>query len=189
VKEKMKDNLSTIVLSVFELIVGILLLIAPEAFTIGIVLLAGGALMIAGILLCMQYFRTEPKEASKKQLLLKSLISLLLGAFFVFKYDMIAASTALIAVAYGVLILLTGLSKVQWAVDMLRMDNKRWYFAAIGAVISIAAAVIILLNPFAAEKFFLTFTGVALVVEAVMDLTILILSSFITPKPQDKIEK
>jgi len=73
-KEKMKDNLSTILISVFELIVGVLLLIAPEVFTIGIVLLAGGVLMLGGILLSVQYFRMEPKEASKEQLLLKALI-------------------------------------------------------------------------------------------------------------------
>ena len=75
---------------------------------------------------------------------------------------------------YGVGILLAGLSKIQWAVDMLRMHRKRWLWATLSAVISIVCAVVILSNPFTSSAILWMFAGISLIVEAVFDAAALI---------------
>lgn len=123
----MKESLSTILLSLFELIVGVLLLISPVGFTTGIITTAGIVLMVVGVITLVQYFRTQAAEAAAGQLMFKALICLLLGAFCTFGSGWIIATFPLLTMLYGVVILLTGLSKVQWAVDMLRQKKKRWF--------------------------------------------------------------
>jgi len=77
---------------------------------------------------------------------------------------------------YGVGVLSAGLAKVQFTFDMIRQKNKKWFFALIGAAISIVCAIIILNNPFATTAVLWIFTGISLIVEAVFDAVTLIVS-------------
>ncbi|MBQ8401628.1 MAG: DUF308 domain-containing protein [Clostridia bacterium] len=177
--KKVRESLNTILLSLFELIVGILLLISPVSFTTGIITTAGIVLMIVGVSTLIQYFRTPPAKAAAGQLMFKALVCLLIGVFSAFKSDWIIATFPLLTMLYGIVILLTGISKVQWSVDMLRQKRKRWWLAAIGAVISILFAVVIFMNPFSSTAVLWMFTGISLIVEAVMDIVILIASAIL----------
>lgn len=177
--KNVKESLSTIILSIFELIVGILLLISPVGFTTGIITTAGIVMMVVGVITLIQYFRTKASEAAAGQLMFKALVCLLIGAFCIFRSDRIIATFPLLTMLYGVVILLTGISKVQWTVDMLRLKKKRWWLAAIGAVVSILFAVVIFMNPFSSTAVLWMFTGISLIVEAVMDIAILIASTIV----------
>ena len=171
-----KANFSTILLSLLELVVGILLLISPVGFTTGIITTAGIVLMVVGVITLIQYFRTQAAEAAAGQLMFKALVCLLIGAFCALKSGWIIATFPLMTMLYGIIILLTGIFKVQWAVDMLRQKKKRWWIAAIGAVVSILFAVVIFMNPFSSTAILWMFTGISLIVEAVMDIAIMIAS-------------
>lgn len=48
--KSLKENLNGITLCLFELVVGVLLLIAPVSFTAGIIMVTGVALMILGLI-------------------------------------------------------------------------------------------------------------------------------------------
>ena len=71
---------------------------------------------------------------------------------------------------YGVGLLVMGVVKVQWTVDILRVKVGRWYLPGISALVSLVCAAVILLNPFASMVALWVFIGVALIVEAVVDL-------------------
>ena len=77
---------------------------------------------------------------------------------------------------YGVGILLTGIAKIQWTVDMARLKMSKWFLAAIGAALSILFAAVILMNPFQSTTFLWTFVAVSLIVEAALDAIALLLS-------------
>ena len=76
----------------------------------------------------------------------------------------------LLTVLYGILTLVSGVSKVQWAVDMLRAKQKYWFVEVISAVLTIICAILILTNPFTSTAFLWTFIGVSMIVEAVVDV-------------------
>jgi len=170
--KKIKEHLSGIVLCLFELVVGVLLLIDPVGFTAGIIILAGIVLMVLGLISIIKYFRSDAKEASVGQTLVKGLVSMAAGAFCAFRSHWFIATFPVLTIIYGVVILVTGLGKIQLTVDMLRQKNKKWFLAALNAVISIVCAVVILKSTSTVVLWI--FTGVSLIVEGVLDIITLI---------------
>jgi uncharacterized membrane protein HdeD (DUF308 family) len=71
---------------------------------------------------------------------------------------------------YGIVVLVTGLSKLQLTVDMLRVKSKKWFLALISAAISIVCAVLILMNPFSSTEVLWMIAGITLIVEALLDV-------------------
>ena len=165
-----KRSLNGTVMSIMELIIGILLLINPVGFTSGIIVLLGIILMICGFVSIVKYFRAEPAEAAVKQLLAKGLAELVAGAFCAFQSHWFIATFPILTLIYGVVILFTGLTKIQWTVDMLRLKRKRWFLAMLSAAISIICGIIIITSPFSTTAVLWMFTGISLIVEALFDI-------------------
>lgn len=165
-----RDNVKEIIFCIVELIIGILLLINPVEFTSGIIILAGVSVGSAGLLYVYKYFRLEAEEAKKGNLLTIGLLLILMGLFCVIRSDWFVATFPILTVIYGIGMLVTGISKIQLMVDMLRLKNKKWIFAGINALISIICAIVILSSPFASTVVLWIFAGVSLIVEAVLDI-------------------
>ena len=166
---KINRYTGTLLTCAVELVIGILLLIDPVSFTTGIIIVLGLALMVAGLVSVVKYIRADPETASQEGGLAKGLIFLLLGFFCVFRSDWFILTFPLLTVLYGVLALVCGICKVQWAADMLRSKQKYWYVGAIAAFLTIVFALLILANPFAATATLWTFVGVTMIVEAAAD--------------------
>ncbi|MGN0467995.1 MAG: HdeD family acid-resistance protein [Acutalibacteraceae bacterium] len=164
----------SILLSLCEIIVGILLLINPVGFTTGIIIFLGLVILILGIANIVQYFRAIPEEAALKQSLTRGCIEILAGLFCIFKSGWFIATFPILTILYGIGILITGIAKVQWTVDKIRLKIKKWYWSAISAVLTIAFAAVILCNPFSSTTVLWGFIGVILIVEAVVDIVAVI---------------
>ena len=172
-------NLSSIIMCVYELLIGILLLINPIGFTSGIIIAAGIIISIIGTVMIVRYFKMEAFEAAESQLLVKGLILVLFGLFCIFKSNWFIVTFPLITIIYGIIILVTGLCKAQLSIDLLRFKNKKWVWIAIGAGISIVCGIIVLFNPFASTVAIWIFTGITLIVEAVFDVIALFMSNLL----------
>ncbi len=178
-------TIGNILLCFFELLVGIVLLIHPEKFTTAIIIVLGIALMVMGIISIVKYFRLPAEDAANGQHMMKGLTFLLGGAFCVFNSQWFLAMFPIITIIYGVIMLLCGLEKIQLTVDMLRVKRRKWYFEAISAVASIACAVVILCNLFKVVSVLWIFTGIALIVEAVLDIVVIVMNMLDKPKTDD----
>lgn len=170
----LKNNFGAIGGCILEILVGILLLVNPVGFTSLIIIGAGVVLMVAGLSGVIRYFRTEVYEAAGSRLLLKGLVALLAGGFCAFRSGWFIATFPVITLLYGVVILLTGLAKVQWMVDAIRMKRSKWFIAGISALVSIVCGVVIISSPFSTTAILWMFTGISLIVEAVIDALSLI---------------
>ncbi|MGM9650465.1 MAG: DUF308 domain-containing protein [Faecousia sp.] len=80
---KASSKASTIILSLCEVIIGVLLLVDPVGFTTGIIVFLGIVLLILGITNIVQYFRTPPEIAVVKRSLSRGCLEILLGFFCV----------------------------------------------------------------------------------------------------------
>jgi len=157
-------------MSLVEVIIGILLLVNPIGFTSGIIIAFGIVLMIMGISKTVKYFRAEPEEAAVSQILVKGLLTLLAGAFCAFNSHWFVATFPVLTLVYGVVILITGITKVQWTIDIIRMKRSKWFWAAISAAISIVCGVVIITSPFSTTAILWMFIGISLIVEAIFDV-------------------
>ena len=166
----MREKAGGVVICIFELAVGILLFVNPIGFTSAIITIAGFVLMALGLVEVIRYFRTNIQEASLGQMLVKGLLSVLLGAFCVFQTEWFTAAFPVLTALYGAVILVTGIGKIQLTVDMIRMKRKKWAWAAVNAAISLICAFVILSAPFSSMAALWIFTGAALVAEGVLDL-------------------
>lgn len=166
----LKNNFSGIIGCLLEILVGMLLLVNPVGFTSGIIIGAGYLLMISGLASVIKYFHAEPEEAEKSQTLAKGLVAVLAGAFCAFRSGWFIVTFPVITLIYGVVILITGLAKVQWMVDAIRMKKGRWFLSGISALISIVCGVIIMTSPFSSTAALWIFTGISLIAEAFIDL-------------------
>lgn len=173
--KSLKENLSGMLLCLFELAVGILLLVDPIGFTSGIIFAFGIVLLVIGAGSCIRYFLSEPMEAAKGQMLLKGMVAVLGGVICVIKADWFVITVPVLTLIYGAAVLITGLAKLQRTVDMLRLKKRDWPLSAISAAVSLACGAIIITDPFGSAAALWIFAGISLIVEAVFDVIALIL--------------
>lgn len=166
----LKRNLNSMAMSLVEILVGILLLVNPVGFTSGIIIICGVSLMIAGTFDVFKYFYNEPVKASSSQFLSRGMIAILAGAFCTFCSEWFLVTFPMLTVVYGVANLITGITKLQWTIDMIRLKRNRWFWVGISAVLSILCGLVILANPFSSTTVLWMFIGITLIVEAVFDL-------------------
>lgn len=174
--EKVKKVGGKLIVCACELAVGIVLLTNPETFTEAVIRGAGILLCVVGALAVISYFRMDPEEAALSQELTRGLVALALGVLFIYKAGWIVTKFMPITVLYGLAAALTGIVKLQWTVDMLRLKTGMWQSSAVAAVLSILLAVIILVDPFRVKKTLWLFTAIALIVTSVVDFLTALLS-------------
>ena len=172
----LKQNANSILLCVFEAIVGILLLVDPVGFTSGILMALGIVLLIVGVISVIGYIGMEASEAASSGKLLRGLLALAAGFVLVFHSEWLINAFPVFSIFYGLAILVAGIAKIQWAVDRMRLGLGHWGLPALSAVVSVLCAIVILANPFETMVIMWMFTGASLVVEAIFDLVVLFFS-------------
>ena len=161
-----QKNGGSILMCVLEILVGVLLLLDPTGFTSSIIIAAGAALILYGVISIVCYFRADAAEGALRQNLFKGLLLLLGGLFCVLRSKWFVDTFPLLTILYGIGLLISGVGKIQWMADMIRFGRKHWYLPAISAVLSLIFAAIILCSPTALWSFL----GIVLIVEAVFDI-------------------
>lgn len=188
---KKPKSANVILISLFEIAVGILLLIDPIGFSKAIIIGAGIVLLAAGIFNTIKYFRTEINLAATGQYLFKGLIALSVGAFCILNRDSLANIINILTTVYGLIVLIAGLNKIQITADLFRRKSPKWFMALISAAISIICAAIIIYNPFPGTNVIWIFIGVTLIVESLVDIATAIMNKGekkAEPKPEPKAE-
>lgn len=171
-----KKNFGSIFTSLVEILIGILLLINPVGFTSGIIIALGVVSLIGGIADIIRYFRTNAVQAASEQWLARGLVGAVIGAFCILRSKWFILTFPVLAVLYGVVNLVMGIFKVQLTVDAIRMKGK-WGWLSVSAALTLLLAAVILLNPFSSTVVLWIFTGVTLIVEAVIDAVSIIFSN------------
>lgn len=172
-----KQHFSELIICAFEATAGILLLTRPVGFTTLIITFGGVMLCVLGVFSVVRYFRTDAQTAAKGQLFFKGSLLILAGLFCVIKSEWFSATFPLMTVVYGVAVLLAALMKLQTTVNLIRLKKDKWYVCGIAAMVSAVCAVVILSNPFATMAVLWMFTGIALVVEAFVDIVSILINT------------
>ncbi len=170
----LRRNGQTILSGVLELLVGILLLVNPEGLTNAIFKGIGVVLLLCGAFCAVQYFRTEPAQAALEQNLFKGLLLLLVGCCLTFNTGILGALFAELAQVYGLVILVVGIMKVQQTVDLLRLKVRYWFLSVFGALAALVFAGLLLFYPFETAGALWQLAAISLIVEAVLDLVLLL---------------
>ena len=174
--KKFNRNVNRIIAILCEVAVGIMLMIDPARFTVGIIVITGIVLMIAGIVNIVRYFTGDRIEAAAGQLLTRGILLAVGGALCAFNSGWFMLVFPMLTVLYGAALLVTGVMKIQLTVDMIRAGAQRWYLSGINALLSVVCGLVVVFNPFATSEVIGMFAGIALIVTAVFDLVTMIAS-------------
>lgn len=170
----LKNNTLNIILSLGELILGIILLIIPVWITKTIIILTGICLLIIGIINILDYLKTDINEAIQEKTLLTGLITLAIGVFCTLFANWFINTLNIITIIYGIIILFLALRKTEWAINSIRLKRKYCYIILTNAIISLMFSVIILTNPLK-SSFIWKLTGIILVFESIFDMMTILL--------------
>ena len=165
-KKFLTSKIGNILLCIAEIIVGVLLLVNPDAVTSAFIIGAGAVMILTGIVFCTLYFVGEAEKMVIKQLL---------GVLCVTQYGVLLAALPFVTWVYAIAMLILAAYKVQCTVDILRLSGIRWYFPAISAALAVVLALFILLNPNTAMNIVWGFMGVSIILEAGLEIATIIL--------------
>ncbi len=171
----LKNNWTLLLTALFLIAIGVMLLINPTGFTAGLIRLFGLLLFALGVFDMIKYFRADPAESAKGSGFFSGLTLTAAGCFCFFMTDWFLKVFPALAVIYGVFQILIGFRKVQRVVAALRRKMPGWQLPAVSAAVTLAFGFWITLTPEMAWIGIWTFTGIALILEGVLDLTVLIL--------------
>lgn len=166
----LRKNAVNLILCLGELAVGILLLVNPEGFTQAIVMALGAVIVVLGIINVIRYFRTEPTQAALERRLAYGLGELALGAFALTQSGWLVGLFPVLTRLYGAGVLVLALFRIQQFVDVRRLKLSKGLFSGVSALFTLLYAAMILFIP---ETTWI-FIGVMLLLEAVLDILILV---------------
>ena len=183
--KSIKANIPTLVLTVIEIVVGILLIVNPIGFTSAIIRAVGIGMTVGGAIWCIKYFRTEKMIAATSGILFEGIICLLVGIFLMAKSTWIISAFTAIVMLYAIMIVLIGVLKIQWTVDLIRFQRSSWGVVALSSLVAIIFGALIIFNPFHSTEILWRLCGICLLAQAVFDL----ISLFTCPRvvPSDKV--
>ena len=201
--KSLRANLPMILLILFELAVGVLLLVEPLEFTRGVIICFGIILLAIGALYLVRFiidkrredrgapaFETEGGElipvsaespdgetyrASRLTLFL-SIVSIVLGFVCVFATDAIIGVFTVIASLYGLVLILSGVFKIKTYVDLRRAELPVPIVLIVSAVLSVVLGIVIIVISFFRTDYIFMLAGISLIVEAAIDFISVVLS-------------
>lgn len=180
----MKDAKWNMILIASLLVVGgLFLIIFPEiaADTVGYVL--GACLMGVGLVKVVLYFTAEPELGFYHFGLLTGLTLMVIGFMIILN---VRKFLELLPLCLGLIVLLSGILKIQHGINLLRYNARGWMPVLIWAALGTILGVLLILNPFGAVKTLVVFLGIGFLFSGLTDLaTTLIINRVMKREEKD----
>ncbi|MDO4356468.1 MAG: DUF308 domain-containing protein [Clostridia bacterium] len=148
------------------LVFGLMLLIHPENIYNLLLNLAGGVLILIGLIRVVSYFFSDAMMALEGRKLSGGVVTMMAGlALILFKPLFIS----LIPLLLGAVMFVGGAIRLQGALDLKRLGGDRYKLVLGSSVVSLVLGLIIVLNPFQSGMTLLRLIGASLLLETIMD--------------------
>lgn len=184
-----RKNWALLLTAIFSIVVGVLLLVNPVLYAIAMIKVAGALLVVLGIIDIVKYFRTDPQETAKESAFYSGSIMIAAGVFCLFESGWFVGVFPVLAVLYGLFQILIGFRKLQRMVDALRAKQKLWYLKAISSGMTLLFGFLIIFNPGMTMMSIWVFTGVTLIIEGILDASLIFMQVQKRKKPENDIRK
>jgi uncharacterized membrane protein HdeD (DUF308 family) len=152
-----------LIASVVFVVVGLLLIIWPDAARQIIIYAIGAAALLYGGYRIVDFFvRKEHLNGSIQIGVALGIACLMLGLFLIFKANVVVT---LLAAIIGVAIIMDSILRLQVALNLRHDGVKNWLVLLVTALVTLAFGILLLFNPFTAVKVATVIAGVILVID------------------------
>lgn len=177
-------------LSLVLMVVAALLLFVPQIKLIYICYFMCAVTMIAGIYMIVRYFMTDAFKNMNEYGFSIGVLVVILGVCGLLRAEKLAGSFVVIL---GIALVCSGIIKMQYAMDLKRMNDKVMWYILLGISIAvIAVAVFVILQPFAGAAWFEITTWYAMLIDGGLGILTVIYMAIrlrIFKKAEDKLAK
>ena len=148
------------------LLLGILLLIHPVAFSQAVCYVLGVCALIYGIWKILGYWKDRKIGGVFQLELIVGVILTVIGLVALFKSEVLLS---VLPVIIGLIILMDGLVTINQALNLRKLDYRWKYFLPMGIVVAVFGLILVL-NPFGSAMLLMRFLGFTLLVDGCCDL-------------------
>ena len=187
--EKKKNLFSTVVVSTIAAVfiaVAVLVLFVPRVEVKDICYFICGFVVVLGIYMIVRYFMTGWYERLNEYGFSEGVLFVLLGICGLVSAERIAAS---FLTALGLLLLLSGVIKLQYALDLKCMGDKAWTGFFVVTLILLGCSVSVILKPFEDMGFYQNYTAYILLVDGIVEIANIFYLNFRTKAYQQRVGK
>ena len=173
-KKSLRDRFSfkqgAILTDIAIIILGLLMTIFSQSAGSIICMVLGISMCIFGVLVFISYFAKSGEEAFGSFAIVRGTALLGFGVLFIVAPEPIRDFLNIIL---GIILIISGVIKLQYAVDLIRLKAKLCWLSFLGAAVTIALGVIVFVNHNAA--WLMVFLGISFLVNGIWDLAVVIL--------------
>lgn len=162
-----KIHWDMITTSVICIILGAVLIFFPQAVNEMIAYVIAAAMFVVSVIEFYNYFRKNVKNDFYRNDLVFAVVALVAGIILLAKRD---AIISLIPIVLGALIIISGVKKLQNAIDMTRLKMGGWQSVLVLAAINIIFGIIMIICALETAKVITVLIGVGLVYSGISDL-------------------
>ena len=153
--------------SIALILCGLILIIFPGYVEKFMKTVVAAVIMLVGIVYIIQYIRKDVRKDFYRKDLTVGIFAIILGILAFVRGDFIAEA---IPTVIGIVILYSGVAKLQNAFDLLRMNTNTWVPVMISAAITITLAVLMIIKPGMFNTMLFVWLGIGLLFGGVTDL-------------------
>lgn len=159
---------SSIITSIFLIVLGGLLFFKSEETIITIAYIIGGALFALGVLALIRFVRYAKKEVNSELDIIYGTVTIILGYLIIMNPKSLAS---IIPIVLGVCIVISSATKLTYALELKRDKNQLWVMTLIVAIVSAICGAALIINPFAGASAITQIVGAFIIVYAILDIT------------------
>ena len=166
-KEAKNIKKSLILADMAIIVLGVLMVVFPERSGDFICRAVGAILCVMGVFRVIAYFTYDRSELFGSFALVQGAAFIGFGVYFLARPQFLAA---FLTVALALVLIIGGVMKLQYAIDLARMGSSLWWVELIGAIVMTALGVVTFLDPFEAASGLMIFIGISFLVDGIWDM-------------------
>lgn len=151
---------------IFYIVLGVTALLISEQMVKGLGYLMGIVLILAGAVSMIGYLLRDARQNYYHDEFAYGLLCIVLGCLVLYKVELIIS---MVPFLLGLLVLISGITKLQDVIDMKRLECGNWIGMLIVAILNLLLGVVLILNPFDAALVLFKMLGIGLILSGITD--------------------
>ena len=160
-------------LSVLLVVVGIVMVVWPNLTIDLLGVMAGICMLVVGLVYVIMYFTKDHMGEVMQMDLTVGAVLAAFGAFMLMHKDFVSMA---LPFAAGIVLLVGGITKIQHALDMKRLNFRRWQIMLGLAIAMIVLSLVLLYNPFK-ERVLIYVMGSGMIVNGAASIVAILMIS------------
>lgn len=162
-----KMFLMSILSSIFFIVIGLFLMMKPGETMAIISYAVGSLILVSGVIFLIKYFTNKNAYTMLSGELILGVICVIVGIVLFLNPKALAS---VIHFILGMWIIISSVTKIQYAFQLKSYHNKAWISTLVIAAITFIFGLLLLFNPFEGAKFLTQIIGIFILTYAILDL-------------------